>query len=374
MDKLLSTIQRKLRDGVYFLVHCYRHSWPRNWILALKSRDRTKLLVSGGKRFVVFLVPGLNTVNGGIISICSIAKETEKLLAPSGVMVAVCTAYGEPRLLRFTKFQNDINILALADLLPRFPCGAEVLVHVPELFVQKFVCERQYMFRFRPDLSWRFNILLQNIDLMPPKEAVEVLRQIGATTATFNHKASTKIASRLGCPIHYLSWGLRPENFERMRYSSKRKLIVISPDYNPAKLEVVRRISETLPDHKIIEIQNMTYEKYKSTIKYAKFAFTFGEGLDGYFVESIFSGGVAMAIYSERFFTPEYRDLAGVFPDEEHAISGVGNFLKNANNEDQHKAIAQRQYDLVAKTFVWKEYLNNLSSFYQEYFPELNGT
>ena len=372
MDKLpkLSAIPRKLKDGLYFLVHCYRSSWLRNSILAIQSRHRTDLLFSGGNRFVVFLVPGLNTVNGGIISICSTAAETQKLLAANGVSVAVCTGYGEPRLLRFTRFKNDVNILAFADLLPRFPTGAQVLVHVPDLFVQKFVSDHPFVFRSRHDLTWRFNILLQNIDLIPPKQAVDVLQQIGFTTATINHKASAEIAQRLGCPIHYLSWGLCPENFEHMEYSSKKKLVVISPDFNPAKFDIVRRISDALPDHKIIEIRNMTYEQYKSVIKYAKFTFTFGEGLDGYFVESIFSGGVAMAIFSERFFTAEYRNLEGVFPDEEHAISDVGDFLKRTNSKMQYQTTARRQYDLVAKTFVWKEYLQNIRDFYEKYCPE----
>jgi hypothetical protein len=373
MDKLmpkLLTIQGRIRGVFNSLDHCYRHSRLRNKILAIKSRNRTELLASANKRFVVFLVPGMNIVNGGIISICSIASETRKLLAMNGVSVAVCTAYDEPRMSRFTKFENDVDVLAFADLLPRFAYGAEVLVHVPELFVQKFVSDCPFIYRSRPDLTWRFNILLQNIDLVPPKEAVEVLQQIGTTTASINHKASAEIARRLGCPIHYLSWGLCPEDFERVGYLSKQKLIVISPDLHPAKFEIVRRISETLPDHKIIEIRNMTYEKYKSTIKHAKFTFTFGEGLDGYFVESIFSGGVAMAIFSERFFTAEYRNLEGVFLDSEHAITGVADFLKATNNEMQHQTIATRQYNLVAKTFVRKEYLQNIRTFYEKYCPE----
>src|SRR5262249_38637 len=151
-------------------------------------------------------------------------------------------------------------------------------------------------------------------------------------TATINHKASAEAARHLGCPIHYLSWGLCPENFERVGYSSKQKLIVISPDAHNAKPEIVRKISAALPDHKIIEIRNMTYRKYKSIIKSAKFTFTFGEGLDGYFVESIFSGGVAMAIFSERFFTAEYRNLDGVFLDSERATTSVSEFLKASDN------------------------------------------
>src|SRR5262249_20160578 len=162
------------------------------------------------------------------ISICSMASETQKLLTEAGASVSVCTAYGEPRMVRFTNFRNDVGILAFEDLLSRFPSGAEVLVPVPDLFVRKFVSDCRFVYRSCPELTWRFNILLQNIDLAPPKDAVEVLQRIGSTTATINHKASMEIAQQLGCPIHYLSWGLCQEDFERVGYSGKRKLIVIS--------------------------------------------------------------------------------------------------------------------------------------------------
>jgi hypothetical protein len=363
----LAAVQWKIGD---LLDRCYRYSRVRNKILAIRSRNQTNRLASGNKRFVVFLVPGRNIVNGGIMSICSIASETQKLLAMNGVSVAVCTACGEPRLLRLTKFDNDIDILAFSDLLPRFPSDSEVLVQVPELFLQKFVTDRALLYRSRPDLTWHFNILLQNIELIPSKKTVDVLQQIGTTTATINHRASADLAQHLGCPVHYLSWGLCPEDFERVAYSSKKKLIVISPDLHPAKLKIVHRMSEALPDYKIIEIRNMTYRRYKSIIRKAKFTFTFGEGLDGYFVESIFSGGVAMAIFSAHFFTPEYRNLDGVFFDGEHALNGVAEFVSKADNEMQYQLLADRQYRLVAETFNRQVYLQNIRAFYERHHPQ----
>jgi len=288
----------------------------------------------------------------------------------NGVSVAVCTAYGEPRLLRFTKFDNDVDIYAFSDLLTRFPSGSEVLVHVPELFVQKYVSNCSEIYRSRPDLNWRFNILLQNIDLTPPKEAVDALREIGSTTATIAHRASASAAQSLGCPVHYLSWGLSQANFERVGYAGKKRLIAISPDSHPDKREIVRRMSEALPDHEIIEIRNMTYRKYKSVIRDAKFMFTFGEGLDGYFVESVFSGCVAMAIFSERFFTEDYRNLDGVFPDGAYAAGHVAELLRTTNTETTYRAVAERQHGLVASDFVWDKYVQNIKRFYQQYYPE----
>ena len=89
--------------------------------------------------------------------------------------------------------------------------------------------------------------------------------------------------------------------------------MVISPDFHPAKAEIVRQMKAALPDHRLIEIRKMTYQQYKEIIRDAKFMFTFGEGLDGYFIESIFSGAIGLALFAEQYFTPDYRGLPGVF-------------------------------------------------------------
>ena len=368
MSRLLM-IQSKLQ---YCFHSRYRQSRLRDAILAPKSKKRAEQFVSDNKRFVLFLVPGRDVVNGGIRSICSIAFETKKLLSHDGISVAICTAYGEPRMLRYTKFDNDFEILAFVDLLSRFPRHSEILIHVPEMFVQRFVADKMFVYRTRPDLNWRFNILLQNIDLIPPRQAVDLMQTLGRTTATIAHKAyaTTETSRRLGCPIHYLSWWVCPEEFERVGYSDKQQLIIISPDPHTAKREIVHRISEALPDCKIIEIRNMPYHEFKNLIKYAKFSFTFGEGLDGYFIEEIFSGGVGMAIFNERFFTTEYRNLDGVFQDGDDAIMKVAQFLKATDNRDRYRIVTERQYGVLAKDFVREEYVQNIGEFYRKYCPE----
>src|SRR5262249_12002458 len=156
------------------------------------------------------------------------------------------------------------------------------------MYVQKFVSDCPSIYLSRPDLKWRFNILLQ-MDQIPKREAVDIVKQIGPTTVTLAYESLTADAEqRLSCPTHFISCVISTQDFERRGYNDKKPLIIISPDLHPLKSEIVRRMAETMPDHEIIEIWNMTYEEYKRTIRNAKFAFTFGEGLDGYFAETIF--------------------------------------------------------------------------------------
>lgn len=370
-EKMLPEIGRQLTKIPKILSRSYRYCYPREKILGFKLRERTnRLFKAAGNRFVIFLVPGYDVVNGGVMSICSIAAETNRLLSASGVSVAVCTAYGQPRMLRYTKFDNDTQLFAFMDLLPSFPTGSEVLIHVPELWVDMFVADCRSIYLSRSDLYWRFNILLQR-DAVPTTASVDVLKKIGPTTVTLAYEAlADDAAQRLGCPVHFLSWYIAPEDFQRRGYSTKDKLIIISPDHHPARDQIIARISHAISDHKVVEIRNMTYEKYKSVIKDAKFAFTFGEGLDGYFVETIFCGGVGMAIFDEHYFTPEFRDLDGIFRDGDDAVKRVEAFLSSADNERCYQAIAQRQYELCAKTFDRNEYLGYIKNFYEVFFPE----
>jgi len=368
---LTRALLRNRIDHFYrVLRHRYQQNRLRNAIMAIRARRPAERFSPDCRRFAIFLVPGWDMVNGGIMSICSIAAETRKLLSANGVSVAVCTGHGQGRILGFTKFENNVELFAFSDMLKWLPSGSEVLVHVPELCVGMFVTDCLDVYRSRSDLKWRFNILLQNIDRVPSKAAVTAMQQLGFTTITLAHKASAAMAQHLDCPIHYLSWFISAEDFRRVDYAGKKKLVAISPDTRTDKSEIVRRIAAALPDHKIIQIRKMTYQQYKEVIRNAKFMFTFGEGLDGYFVESIFSGAIAMAIFEERYFTPEYRELDGVFSNGKAAISNIADFLRAADSETTFRAIAERQYNLVARTFRRELYQDNVKTYYTNYLPE----
>ncbi len=366
---ITKSIQRRIQGAHYALRRAYRVSPVRNFLIARKAPKPAEHFAGDCQRFAIFLVPGWDFVSGGIMSIFSIAAETRNLLAGNGVSVAVCTAVGEPRMLRFTQFENQLPLFAFSDMLEWMPQNSEVIVHIPESLPAKLrICPaRRLPLAVRHQMA--VHILLQNIETIPPRSAVAALQQVGVTTATLAHKASMAIAESLGCPVHFLSWFISAEDFRRVPFAEKQKLVVVSPDRHPAKAEIVRRMTEALPDHKFIEIRRMTYQQYKKTIGDAKFMFTFGEGLDGYFVESIFSGAIAMAIFDQRFFTPEYGGAPGVFADYRRRDIGVAEFVRSLSDEARFRAIAERQYELVSKTFAKRIYQDNIKSFYSKYVP-----
>jgi hypothetical protein len=242
-------------------------------------------------------------------------------------------------------------------------------VQVPELLIEEFVLNCSKRYTARSDIEWSFNILLQNIDVIPSKEMVDEIRTIGNVTCTTAHKSYSdkRTADRLGCDVHFLSTFVCPERYELQPFGSKKDIIVVSKDVHPLKDEIVAKICAELSDYKIIEIKNMTYREYRDTIREAKFTFTFGEGLDLYFIETIFCGGVSMAIYNDRFFTEKYRGLPGVFVDGATAIEAVVGFLRDACEEREFERISKEQREAVSEDYVWGEYAANIRQFYENY-------
>jgi len=80
-------------------------------------------------------------------------------------------------------------------------------------------------------------------------------------------------------------------------------------------------------------IKNLSYKEYKRTIGRAKWAVTFGEGLDGYFVETIFSGGISFAVYNDHFFPDEFKQLPTVFESYQEMELALPTMLEQLDDE-----------------------------------------
>ena len=98
--------------------------------------------------------------------------------------------------------------------------------------------------------------------------------------------------------------------------------MVVSPDPHPAK-EAVMDLLNSVTGLRIQVIQNLTYEQYKELISRARWSLTFGEGLDGYFIEPVFSGSVSFAVYNEEFFTQDFKPLSTVYSSYEELLKRI---------------------------------------------------
>lgn len=326
------------------------------------------------KRLIVFLTPGHEFRSGGILSIASLYRESAALTNLHQATVALCAVPGDPFLLKYTWFENQNYILDLESLLRC--CGHldYLQLHIPEYTVNQVVAwlDRDSAKSIRNIREIHFNVLLQNIDLVQGQN-LEALRNFGAVTCTTAHESYASRATReaLGIPTHRLGCFHGPELFHRVAYDEKENLLVVSNDDHPLKKEVLKQISESLPELRIQVIANLSYEKYKELIRRAKWCLTFGEGLDSYFAEVVYSGGVSFAAFNERFFTPAFTKLETVYPSWEVLAERISKDLKRLDEPVAYNRCWREAFDLLSDLSGTEKFRENLRKFYlREYtFP-----
>jgi len=329
-----------------------------------------KTYASDTKSLIVFLTPGFDVVNGGILSITSIFEETKKLKNVHNAETIMCTIPGDPLLLRYTKFNNHNYIYRLSQVISYFQNLENIMIHIPEYCVYQFlrnISTSNYL-RIKKIKNVHFNVLLQNIKLLSSLIHINKLRKLGTLTCTTAHeKYSTReIRDKLGFPLHKLSWYLSTEQYDHKPYFEKEDLMIVSPDTHERKSEVLRSLAEQFPNLHIQIVKNLTYTEYKEAISRAKWALTFGEGLDGYFIETIFSGGISFSVNDPAFFTDDFKALRTVYDNYDVLITNICADIQHLDDETSYIPYHRDQYDLLCKYFKYEEYVRNIRLYYEK--------
>ena len=350
-----------------------RSSWPGRWN-ALRRRRRMlpKRLSAETTRLIVFMLPGNDIASGGILSAISICQVTRQLRHIHGAEAVICTMPFDPPLSRFSRFQNQEFLFGLEEVLERCLHLEAVLFHVPEYAAGRLGSSlggvhRQALQRI---VRVHFNILLQDIGGAPSRDQVKLLEELGSVSCTAAHEryASEVTAKQLGVPVQLLSTFVSPELFNRVPYSDKRNRLVISSDRQPRKLEVLAAIRDANPNLRMRIVRNMKYEDYKKLIERSKWTVTFGEGLDGYFVETVFSGGIAFATYNDRFFTPDFAGLRTVYANVDEMIARMAADIKALDEPNEFASYHSEQFAICAKYYIATSYRQNVERFYRTWF------
>ena len=209
--------------------------------------------------------------------------------------------------------------------------------------------------------------MLQNIDQCNPDD-VQPLRTLAdeITCTTAHDRYSTQEQStRFGIPFHHLS-AFVDHRYEQRHWTEKLDIIVLSPDQHPLRGRVIDTIEKGLPSVELITVENMSYENYRSLIAKAKWSLTFGEGLDGYFTEMAWTGGIPFAVYNDRFFMPQFRELPTVYDTwDELQTWIVGDILK-LDHDEVYRAAGEPIRQILSQLYSREKYRENIRLFYDE--------
>jgi hypothetical protein len=329
----------------------------------------TRAITFGTQRLIVFLTPGSDARSGGVLSIAAIYEESQRLTDLHRAKVALCSVPGDdPLFVKHTWFENNHYLLDLTAVLHNCADLGYLQLHIPEFAVNRMArwLEGVSSSLLKNIREIHLNIMLQNIDLIEGQPVAD-LKRFGKVTATTAHEAYSTAATRqaIGVSVHRLSVPIGPELYARTAYSVKQPILVVSHDPHPLKDQVLQHIARAHPQLEICVVQNLSHTEYKALVSRAKWALTFGEGLDGYFAETIFSGGNAFAVFNDRFFTLPFAKLQTVYPSWEILLERMPADLRRLDEPVAYDRCWREAYDLLTSLYSIEQFRENLRAFYR---------
>ncbi len=365
-----------LKSVLRFLIYKQQRKKVLREISIRKEQNRLiKQFDSSAKKLIVFLVGGADwnvgrdLISGGAISIVSLCEETNKLKQIHDAEVIMATFPGQHLLIKHTQFENNTTVFRFSQLQTFFKEAEEILFHLPEFMCSYFIekingKEKKWVNKIS---QVNINILNQNVLLMPNLEVIQLLKKNykQVTISTAHDKYCNQEFRKLyNVPLHKLSVWISPEQYIFKRWNEKENIILLSPDKHATNDEIIRLL-KSIEGLKVQVIQDLTYKQYKALVARAKWSLTFGEGLDGYLIEPVFSGAIAFAIYNEQFFTPDFADLRTIYSNINLLKENIIFDIQSLNNELNYKEYQQEQYSLCALYYNKEKYIKNIIAFYR---------
>ena len=363
-----------------YRLFCYKAEWKKQYReISIRKIQNTSIRTIDPKteKLILFFIPGADyysgkeSISGGLISIISLAQETAKIFKGSNTKTLCATYYNQHLIYNITSFENQSVILSPKLIEHYFKIVKSLVLHIPELYVEDFVLNQLNNKWLNKIQNVHINILNQSIQLMPEMDTIEELKkQFNICTITTAHTKYCNLFYRkkFGVPTHLLSVWISKENYINLNYEVKEDLILFSPDNPELSGLLIGNLKKSLPQFNYQIIQGLKYEDYKELICKAKFVITTGEGLDAYFIETYFSGGVSLAIKNTDFFDDKYLNLPCLFDDDTDISEFLVSRITEFDNDKRYHSINQLVTSLLTTDYSYENYIQNLIQFYkQEY-------
>ena len=195
---------------------------------------------------------------------------------------------------------------------------------------------------------------------------------------TTAHERYTNIEKRelYNMPLHLFSAWLTPTPYRKRTFEEKENLIIYSPDdintvSNSSTLnkkDIIKNLEAKLPHYTFLEIKNMKYDVYKEYASKAKFAITFGEGLDGYLTETIFSGGISFGVYNKVYFTDDFKNLPSIYQSFNELSEKIVDDIKYYDTLEHYNTYHNQLYTIVTKSYSYDIFKEKVTQFYLKNF------
>lgn len=365
----LQTLERKFNKRYYKL-------------LASKQKlDYKKINYQAKNKLILFFVPNdFNFISGGMLSICTIYNGVKKHqnIHKSDVFASFLPGLNG-KFAKYHRFKSDLIIFNFNEIISLYPNLDTLEIQLPEIYIKDIITIHSELSEFS---SWikkcnsvKINILNQNDFNMPELSYLESLKKITSNiTMTVAHEKYATLEKRqqYNVPLHLFSPWLSPKPYHYKKYNQKENIIILSPDEIEKKIypteitreQIVAKFKKELPNYKLITIKDMKYDVYKKNIGKAKFAITFGEGLDGYFIEPILSGGIGFAVKNSIFFNHQFENAETVYSDYDTLYNTLIDDIKKLDNEIMYNKLNEELIQKAEEIYSLNRLEKNIENYY----------
>lgn len=333
--------------------------------------------IKNAKYMVLFILPFEEIVSGGILSIFSLCQYTREILPEYSVFLV--TEAGNKTYACSSWFHSEEKIYRWSQIMENLDNIERLIIHIPEYmscdFYDKLPADSRSVLKKVPDLM--INILNQNPLVMPSSRAVQKLFELTSKvtqTLAFREKNIQQLANQYHMPITTIYSYIDLSKWKSIPFSKKEKLILLSPDENSYRDQVIESINKNLPDFKLITINNMTFEQYMDNICKAFAVISFGEGYDGYLLQPAIVKTLSFAVYNETFFpNSEFLNLTNIYKSYQGMICDMATYIRYLlkNPMEYYTVISElRRLDTIHSE---QHVINCLKCFYSQHyecFPE----
>lgn len=354
---------------------CFLEELIQNYLIEFKNLEAENL--------TVVVIPEKNAMSGAIYSFFRLAYYTKKHFhGEAEVLVMTRTCPTKETYVKQVHFNTD-EVVFRFEQITKFKKVKNLTIHIPEYATKDFYKlihnkTKKYLSNIN---NIHINILNQNINLMPEKEAFADLYKITPNvTQTIAHLSycTQEIADKYGLKTLYFNIPQEDFVFPYGTFSEKKNLLIYSPDNHPKKDSILKKVKKELPEFELLEIKHIRFENFMKLASEAKFSISFGEGFDGYFLTPVLKEGLGLAVYNEEFFpTDEYKEHTNVFLSYEDMEENIVNVIKKLNSDKElYQSTQKIAYDNYIKytpsLMHFDEFLKRFINGDFDFYPKVN--
>ncbi len=326
--------------------------------------------LKNAKKLILFLTPGDLKVNGGVMSFFSLCKVSREY-NPDSLCIISTYPYDKYIYALNDNFLNNEKIYRFSQIVDNCKNLESLILHLPEYICGEFykrLSNKDRIF-LKSVKNLQINILNQNIELMPEPDKIKGLFKLTDNiTQTLAHRryANQDVCNKWQIPSHLFLAKWDMSMYKKRTFAEKEKIIVLSPDYNKYKNDIVALIKNNFPDWEIVTVNNMSFHAYMDLISRAYFTITFGEGFDGYFSQPSIVGSVGIAVYNDNFFPDKsWLQFDNVFESYEDLKSNIVDLIKtNSQSEEKFVNLSQAYRKKLNELSCFDDYKDNIRRFY----------